>query len=305
MNTAYRKPLPGTKLDFFDARAAVDAIEPGAWVKLPYTSRVHAENLVRRCDPDKLTASLKQLIEFGLTIAGTFFISRFIRFVLDEDIYQRFPLPTGIPYAISKLLHYVILVIGFFFAIAALGLDMTKFTILAGAVGVGLGFGMQNIVNNFVSGLILLLERPIQVGDLVEVGDKMGVVKHIGARSTHLASADKMSIIVPNGDLITTKIVNWSLGDPTVAIHVPFNLGVAACEIGRRRVGEPLHHRHADLALYADERPAGRGHVGGEARGNRATVHEEHVPVGESRGRAGRVRQRQRHGGFPRDRARG
>ena len=63
MNTAYRKPLAGTKLDYFDARAAVDAIQPGAWAKLPYTSRVHAENLVRRCDPDKLTASLKQLIE--------------------------------------------------------------------------------------------------------------------------------------------------------------------------------------------------------------------------------------------------
>jgi potassium efflux system protein len=87
-----------------------------------------------------------------------------VRFLLEEDIYQHFLLPSGIPYAISTVLHYIILVFGFFIALGALGIDLTKITILAGAFSVGVGFGLQNVINNFVSGLILLFERPIKLG---------------------------------------------------------------------------------------------------------------------------------------------
>ena len=85
------------------------------------------------------------------------------------------------------MLNYVILLIGFFVAVSALGYDVTKFTILTGAFGVGLGFGMQNIVNNFVSGLILLFERPVKVGDLIQMSDTTGVVKRIGIRTASSA----------------------------------------------------------------------------------------------------------------------
>jgi potassium efflux system protein len=96
-----------------------------------------------------------------------------LRFVLEEEVYERLQLPRGLPYAISTVLHYAILLIGFF-AAAALGFDMAKFTIIAGAFTVGVGFGLQNVINNFVSGLILLFERPVKVGDLIEVGDTGG-----------------------------------------------------------------------------------------------------------------------------------
>jgi potassium-dependent mechanosensitive channel len=88
-------------------------------------------------------------------------VSRFSRFVLEEEVYPHLRLTRGLPYAISTVLHYAILLVGFFAAAAALGFDMTKFTIVAGAFTVGVGFGLQNIINNFVSGLILLFERPI------------------------------------------------------------------------------------------------------------------------------------------------
>jgi potassium efflux system protein len=87
---------------------------------------------------------------------------------------QRLQLPRGLPYAVSTVLHYAILLVGFFAAAATLGFDMTKFTILAGALSVGVEFGLQNIINNFVSGLILFFERPVKVGDVIEVGDTGG-----------------------------------------------------------------------------------------------------------------------------------
>jgi small-conductance mechanosensitive channel len=104
--------------------------------------------------------------------------------------------------------HYVVLLVGFYVAIAALGADMTKFAILAGAFGVGAGFGLQNIFNNFFSGLILLFERPVQVGDLIQVGDQTGVVRRIGIRASIIALDDKSQLIIPNGQLISEKVTN-------------------------------------------------------------------------------------------------
>ena len=101
-----------------------------------------------------LTLSFGQVLAFGITVWVAFLLSRFLRFLLEEDVYPHFQLARGVPYVISTMLHYVVLLLGFFLALAAVGVDMTKFTILAGAFGVGLGFGLQNIVNNFVSGLI-------------------------------------------------------------------------------------------------------------------------------------------------------
>jgi small-conductance mechanosensitive channel len=104
----------------------------------------------------------------------------------------------------------VVLPLGFFFAIAALGFDMTKFTILAGAFGVGVGFGTQNIINNFVSGLILLFERPIKVGDAIQIEDAVGVVERIGIRATVIRTATGSDVVVPNGSLISSRVTNWT-----------------------------------------------------------------------------------------------
>jgi small-conductance mechanosensitive channel len=131
-----------------------------------------------------LRISLGDLLAFGITVGAAFLVSRFMRFLLDEEIYPRVHLRRGLPYTISTMLNYIILTIGFFAGVAALGLDMTKVTILAGAFTVGVGFGLQNIFNNFVSGLILLFERPVNVGDVVQIDDASGVIEHIGIRAS-------------------------------------------------------------------------------------------------------------------------
>lgn len=172
-----------------------------------------------------LNISLGDVLAFAVSIWLAFLISRFIRFVLEEDIYTRLELARGLPYAISTMLHYAILLAGFFLAIATLGVDMTRFTILAGAFGVGLGFGLQNIVNNFVSGLIVLFERPVKVGDIVEINNAIGMVKRIGIRASVLGGWDGSEIIVPNGALISERLTNWTLSDVKRGIKI--EVGVA------------------------------------------------------------------------------
>ncbi|HUE82749.1 MAG TPA: mechanosensitive ion channel domain-containing protein [Pyrinomonadaceae bacterium] len=169
--------------------------------------------------------SLGDVLAFALTVWLAFLISRFMRFLLEEDIYPRLGLARGLPYAISTVLHYLILLAGFLIAVAAVGVDMTRFTILAGAFGVGLGFGLQNIVNNFVSGLIVLFERPVKVGDIVEINNAIGIVKRIGIRASVLGGWDGAEIIVPNGALISERLTNWTLSNVQRGIQI--KVGVA------------------------------------------------------------------------------
>ena len=172
-----------------------------------------------------LTVSLGRIAAFGVTVMAAFAISRLIRFVLEEDVYPRVALARGVPYAISSLLHYVILFGGFILAISALGVDLTRVTILAGAFGVGIGFGLQNVVNNFVSGLIMLFERPMKLGDSVQIADVFGTVERIGIRSSTLRTLDGADVIVPNASFISDRLTNWTLSNTRRRIDV--RVGVA------------------------------------------------------------------------------
>jgi len=192
--------------------------------------------------------SLGNVLSFGLVVWASFLLSRLIRFVLEEECYPRIRLARGLPYAISTMLHYAVLLIGFFFAVHALGFDLTKVTILAGAFGVGLGFGLQNIVNNFVSGLILLFERPVNVGDVVQIGEASGVVNQIGVRASVIRTSSGSEIIVPNGTLIADRVTNWTRSNRQrgmeIAIHVAANCD-PACVIDLLRRAAAEHPRVA------------------------------------------------------------
>ena len=157
--------------------------------------------------------SVGGVLEFFLTVWAAYLLSSLLRFVLREDLYPRIRVTPGKSYAVSSLLHYVIITLGFVAGIAVLGINLTKLTVLTGALGVGIGFGLQSVVNNFVSGLILLFERPIQVGDTVEVGDLLGKVRRIGIRASTVHTIQGADIIVPNSQLITEKVTNWTLSD--------------------------------------------------------------------------------------------
>jgi small-conductance mechanosensitive channel len=168
-----------------------------------------------------LTISVASIVNFILILTITFVVARLIRIFLDIEVFPRIRLPRGIPGAISMVVRYTIIGLGFFLALSAMGIDLGKFGLLAGALGVGLGFGLQNVIANFVSGLILVFERPIQVGDKIEVGNVLGLVKQIGVRSSTIRTFDGSEVIVPNADLISQQVTNWTLSDNRQRMKLP------------------------------------------------------------------------------------
>jgi small-conductance mechanosensitive channel len=161
----------------------------------------------------KIEISAGDVLAFILTIWVAFALSRLIRFFLEEEAFPRMRLRRGVGNAIATLLHYIVLLFGFVLALSAAGMDFTRVALFAGAFSVGIGFGLQTVVNNFVSGLILLFERPIQIGDMVEVGTLRGEVRRIGARSSTVRTFDGAEVIIPNANLINEPVVNWTLSD--------------------------------------------------------------------------------------------
>ena len=157
--------------------------------------------------------TLGSVLIFAAVIVVTLLSSRILRYFLTSRLYNRMELTHGTSEAISKLLHYAVLALGLFVALGAAGIEMTKFTVLAGGLSVGIGFGMQNIVNNFVSGLILLFERPLHVGDKVTVGATSGLVTDIGIRASTIRTWDGADVVIPNASLISGDFTNWNLTD--------------------------------------------------------------------------------------------
>ena len=191
--------------------------------------------------------SVGNVLEFVLTIWLAYMASAFIRFVLREDIYPRTRVPRGISYAVSSLVNYVIVTLGFVLALGVLGMDLTKVTILAGAFGVGIGFGLQGVVNNFVSGLILLFERPIHVGDTVEIGDLLGEVSRIGIRASTVRTWGGAEIIVPNAQLVTERVTNWTLSDRTRRIDLPVGVNYGSAPEKVLEVLEAVARAHPQV----------------------------------------------------------
>lgn len=168
--------------------------------------------------------SIQAVAVFLAVLLSAVIFSRMLRFVLTEEILPRFRLPRGAPGTVDVLSHYGVLLLGFFIALAAAGVDLSKVTLLVSALGVGIGFGLQNVVNNFVSGLILVFEHPVQVGDFVEVGTLFGQVKKIGFRASVLRTPDGSEVIIPNGELVGAKFINWSLSDRLRRINIPVSV---------------------------------------------------------------------------------
>ncbi len=191
--------------------------------------------------------SLGDILAFALTLWIAYLLSSFLRFVLRDEIYPRLKVATGRSYAASSLLHYFILTIGFLVGIGLMGIDLTKVTVLAGALGVGIGFGLQGVVNNFVSGLILLFERPVSAGDNIEFSGLLGEVRRIGMRSSTVRTYQGADIIVPNSLLINEKVTNWTLSDKKRRIDLPVGVNYGAEPNEVMGLLEELAQSHADI----------------------------------------------------------
>jgi|GEM_PF-4414976 len=197
--------------------------------------------------------SLGALLWFFSGIALALAVARFVRFVLDEDVLARMPLAMGAASAASRLIYYALVIVGILFALAASGVELSKLTLLISALGVGIGFGLQNIVNNFVSGLILAFERPIREGDQITLGQTSGRVDLIGLRATRIRTGDGAEVSVPNAILISSELINWTLSDRARRIDVPVSVDYASDPV---RVAEVLMESVRELPGLAERPPA-------------------------------------------------
>ncbi len=157
----------------------------------------------------------------AVVAVGSGFVRNFIR----RQFLSRTSLDRGLQESIATAAGYLVMTIGYLIALEMVGLDLSTLAVIAGALSIGIGFGLQNVANNFVSGLILLVERPIKVGDRIEVEGINGRVMQISARSTAVRTNDNIDIIVPNAELVSEKVINWSQKDRKVRFRIP--VGVA------------------------------------------------------------------------------
>jgi small-conductance mechanosensitive channel len=164
--------------------------------------------------------SLGDILAFVCVLAFGYMIAAAIRFVLREEILSHLHLSRGVPEVISTSFYYVLLLLVFFMSLSAAGVQLDKLTVLTGAFGVGLGFGLQNLVNNFVSGLILQFERPIRIGDVLEVGSLSGEVSRIGIRSSTMRTFQGAEVIIPNSAFVSDQVINWTLSEPRRRVDI-------------------------------------------------------------------------------------
>ncbi len=171
------------------------------------------------------TVNLAGILTLALLLVAVFQGERLFRKQVMARALRRTHMDAPLQYAVSRISGYLFIAFGCYLALQIVGINLTSLAFLAGAVGVGLGFGLQNVVSNFISGLIILAERPIAIGDRIQMGDVTGRVARMSLRSTTIVTNDNISIIVPNSDFITNPVTNWSHGDPKVQFRLP--IGVA------------------------------------------------------------------------------
>jgi small-conductance mechanosensitive channel len=152
-------------------------------------------------------------------------ITRWFQRVLEDRVFPQTSLDIGVRHSLKTVTGYVGLTLAVFMAIAALGIDLSNLALIAGALSVGIGFGLQSVVNNFVSGLILLAERPVTVGDWVVVGQHQGYVKRINVRATEIQTFQRSSVIIPNSEMVSGALVNWTHKDTYARVDI--KVGVA------------------------------------------------------------------------------
>lgn len=181
----------------------------------------------------------------ALLIAVFWISSRTKRFLFNRFL-AKSGLDRGLQYAIAQIFSNIVLIVGIFIVLDNAGIHLGTLTVFAGAVGVGVGFGLQNIASNFISGLVILAERPISIGDRIEVAGIAGQVQHIRARSTVILTNDNITMIVPNTKFIDSPVTNWTYGDPRVRFRLP--VGVA--------YGSDVNKVREALIAAAREHPA-------------------------------------------------
>ena len=202
---------------------------------------------------DDRPISVLSLGKLILTVWVTVVLSRLVRGFLSTRVFRSLAVDIGFANTLNTFVHYSFLIVGLSIGLRFVGVGLSSFAILAGVLGIGIGFGLRNVAENFISGLIVLIERPIQVGDWIDVdGSVEGQVQSIRARSTTLRTRDNISIIIPNSEFVGRQVTNWSHGDPKVRLRIKVGVAYGSdTDLVRRSLLE-VAERHGRVL----ERPA-------------------------------------------------
>jgi small-conductance mechanosensitive channel len=165
--------------------------------------------------------TLSSIVIFILILVTFAVLSRALQRTVFRRILNRTHIDHGTQFTLLRLSHYFIIVIGAIVAFQSVGIDLSGLAVIFGLLSVGIGFGLQNVTSSFIAGFILLFERPISIGDRVTIGGTVGDVQAINMRSTTIRTLNNISIIVPNSEFVSSRVVNWSHGDPTVRLDLP------------------------------------------------------------------------------------
>ncbi|WP_420386154.1 mechanosensitive ion channel family protein [Roseivirga sp.] len=175
------------------------------------------------------------------------YFTRKLKPVFVNQVLSKYSTDIGVSQSIGTIVQYLVIIIGGFFIIQTSGISLGSLNVLAGALGVGIGFGLQNIANNFISGLIILFERPIKVGDRIEVGNIQGDVTKVSARATTVNTNDNISIIVPNSEFISQRVINWSHNDRSIRFHVPVGVSYNEDPATIKKILLDIANKHPDV----------------------------------------------------------
>lgn len=174
--------------------------------------------------PLTLLGLMKGVVFFGAMLWLALTIGNF----LDRRIQQVDELTPSLRVLIGKIMRIALLVFAFLTAMSSLGINLTAFTVLSGAVGVGIGFGLQKVVSNFISGIIILLDQSIKPGDTISLGETFGWIRELRARFVSVVTRDGREFLIPNEDFITREVINWSFSDEFVRLDVPFGVAYSS-----------------------------------------------------------------------------
>ncbi|HKL27342.1 MAG TPA: mechanosensitive ion channel domain-containing protein [Desulfuromonadales bacterium] len=166
-----------------------------------------------------------------IAILLSLLMSKLVRSTLQKQLFKKIEIDQGLEYALLRFIHYVILVVGVYIGLKSINIPLGALIGLFAVIGVGIGFGLQNLASNFISGLILLFERPVKIGDRLELNDVWGDVRQINLRTTLIETPDKISIILPNSRLLENEVINYSYGDPMIRLRIPVGIAYGSdCE---------------------------------------------------------------------------
>ena len=168
--------------------------------------------------------SILSVLAFLVFASAIFLTASRLSEGLKERLLVRFSLDLGARETIATILKYLLTLVGTLLVLPLLGIDLSSLTLIAGAVGLGIGIGLQNLTNNFISGIVMLFERPIQVGDFIEVDDLLGTVERVSLRATVIRTLDSINVIVPNARIMESNVISWSYRDPRFRLHVPISV---------------------------------------------------------------------------------